>query len=58
VAFFKGNWGCFRVMFFRCVFTNHGHLTLFLPLGMFFKEKEQLHIGDFHPFALPLAKQV
>jgi hypothetical protein len=27
-------------------------------LGMFFKEKEQLHMGDFYPFALPLAKQV
>jgi hypothetical protein len=44
-------------------FTNHGQglsisLTLFHPLGMFFKEKEQLHIGDFCPFAFPLAKQV
>jgi hypothetical protein len=28
------------------------------PLGMFCKEKEQLHIGDFCSFALPLAKQV
>jgi hypothetical protein len=25
---------------------------------MFFKKKEQLHIGDFCPFAITLAKQV
>jgi hypothetical protein len=63
-GFLRGNWGCLRgIPFFRYVFTNHGQglsisLTLFHPLGMFFKEKEQLHMGDFYPFALPLAKQV
>jgi hypothetical protein len=45
------------------VFTNYGQglstsLTLFHPWGIFFKGKEQLHIGDFCSFALPLAKQV
>jgi hypothetical protein len=63
-GFLRGNWECLRsIPFFRCVFTNHGQglstsLTLFHPLGMFFKKKEQLYIGDFCPFALPLAKQV
>jgi hypothetical protein len=31
---------------------------VFHLLEMFFKEKEQLYIGNFCPFAFPLAKQV
>jgi hypothetical protein len=50
------------IPFFRYIFTNHGQdlstsLTLFHPVGMLFKEKEQLYIGDFCPFAPP-AKEV
>jgi hypothetical protein len=56
--------GCLRgIPFFRYVFTHPGQglgtsLTLFHPLGMFFKEKEQLHVWDFYPFGLPLVKQI
>jgi hypothetical protein len=63
-GFLRGNWGCLRgIPFFRYVFTNHGQglsisLSLFHQLTMFFKEKEQLHIGDFCPLAFPHEKQV
>jgi hypothetical protein len=63
-GFLRGNWGCLRgIPFFRSVFTNHGQglstcLTLFHPLGMFSEEKQRLHIGDFCPFVLPLAKLI
>jgi hypothetical protein len=63
-GFLTGNWGCLRsIPFFRCVFTNYGQclstsLTLFHPFGMFFKEKDQLHVRDFCPFVLLLSKQI
>jgi hypothetical protein len=60
----RGSWGCLRgIPFFRYVFNKPWSGFEYLlytvsPIGMFFKEQEQLHIGNFCPFALPLAKQV
>jgi hypothetical protein len=60
-GFLRGKWECLRGVPFRRVFTNHGEglstsLTLFHAFGMIFKKKEQLHLRDFCPFALPLSK--
>jgi hypothetical protein len=57
MAFLGETGGILEVFpFFRCVFTNHGQglstsLTLFHPLGMSFKKKEQLQVRDFCPLA-------
>jgi hypothetical protein len=62
-GFPRDSWRCFRdILPLRCVLANHGQglsisLALFYPLGIVFKEKEQLHVGDFYPFAFPLTKQ-